>query len=228
MYQLLALAQKHIINSYNIISDHLIAPPFCAHCKKFLKQRAIFCIDCYQLIDPVVSVKLAITKQQHMTVLAAGAYQEPLKTLIIAKSWSDIIASRQLGQLAWELSYFKHIPCDYLVPIPLHWLRKAKRGYNQAEEIAQVLAQYKQCDVAHLIGRSKHTPFQSSLAFDKRLDNVKNVFTLTTHNPEQYYNKHIVLVDDLMTTGATLASAAKVLLPLKPASINTLVVARVV
>ena len=160
--------------------------------------------------------------------MAVAAYDEPLKTLILAKSWSDILACSQLGQLMWEQTYFKHMPCDYLVPIPLHWMRFAKRGYNQAVEIAQYIAQHKKVTVADIIARTHNTPFQSSLAYDKRLENVKHVFSVRADDSEKYYNKHIVLVDDLMTTGSTLVAAAKVLLPLKPASINALVACRVV
>lgn len=221
------ITQK-ISQIYSLGMDHIIAPPFCAYCKKFLSKRMIFCIDCSQMIDPIVSVKIALTKSESMIVMAVSEYKEPLKSLVLAKSWGDIIASKQLAQLIWQNTYFKHMPCDYLVPIPLHWMRYAKRGYNQSQEIAHGLAGYNQSEVANILSRTKNTPFQSSIAYDKRLDNVKKVFALKKIYASMYHNKHIVLVDDLMTTGATLASAAKILLPLKPASISAIVACRVV
>lgn len=227
--ELLKLLKTNLSRFYQLSIDHFIAPPFCAYCKKFLTRRMIFCIDCFDKIQPIVSVQVTITKTQSIAVLAVSGYQEPLKTLILSKAWSDITACDQLAQLIWENSYFKHMPCDYLIPIPLHWMRKAKRGYNQAEEIAQCLADYKNVHVANIISRVKNTPFQSSLSFDKRLDNVKSAFLLRASVDKNIYeNKHLILVDDLMTTGSTLASAAKVLLPLKPASITAVVVSRVV
>lgn len=226
--ELLKQITQKISQLYNAGIDHVIAPPFCAYCKQFLTKRTIFCIECYAMIQPIVSVHVQITKTHRMTVMALSDYQEPLKTLLLAKAWGDIIACKQLGQLIWQMTYFKHMPCDYLVPIPLHWIRFAKRGYNQAEEIAQELAVARTVSVATIVSRTQNTPFQSSLAHDKRLGNVKNAFTLATNDAAKYENKHIVLVDDLMTTGATLAAAAKVLLPLKPASINAIVACRVI
>lgn len=225
--ELLKLFSKKISQLYTTSIDHFIAPPFCAYCKQFLAKRTIFCIECYQLIEPIVSVQIPITKTQNMMVMAVADYQEPLKTLLLAKSWSDITACKQLGQLIWDMTYFKHIPCDFLVPVPLHWMRFAKRGYNQAEEIAHVLAGYRNVPVANIISRVKNTPFQSSLAHDKRTDNVKNSFLLKPIDKDLYHNKHLVIIDDLMTTGSTIASVAKVLLPLKPASITAVVVSRV-
>ncbi len=219
---------KVISRAFNLSMDHVIAPPFCAHCKDFLSTRTIFCTECWQKIDPIVSVQIPITKTQSMTVIAVSDYQEPLKSLILAKSWGDIVACNQLGQLIWQMTYFKHMPCDYLIPIPLHWMRFAKRGYNQAEEIAKVLAEQKNVPVATILKRVKNTPFQSSLAHHKRMGNVKEAFALKNGDHAKYHNKHLVLVDDLMTTGSTLAYSAKLLLPFKPASITAVVVCRVV
>ncbi len=225
--ELLKLISQKVSRAFNLGMDHLIAPPFCAHCKDFLSTRMIFCIECYEKIDPIVSVQIPITKTKSMAVIAVSDYQEPLKSLILAKSWGDIVASNQLGQLIWQMTYFKQMPCDFLIPIPLHWMRYAKRGYNQAEEIARVLAAYKNVPVTTILKRVKHTPFQSSLAHDKRMGNVKEAFALKNSDLTIYQNKHLVLVDDLMTTGSTLVSAAKVLLPLHPQSITAVVVARV-
>lgn len=229
MYQsFLNNCNKKLTQLYHGAIDHVISPPFCAYCKKFLTTRMIFCIECYQLIDPVVSVQITLSKQYTMTVMAVSGYQEPLKTLILAKAWSDIVACNQLAQLIWEMTYFKHLPCDYLIPVPLHWMRFAKRGYNQTQEIAHVLGKYRNISVADILSRIKNTPFQSSLALDKRADNVKHAFALKNVDAALYHNKHLVLVDDLMTTGSTLINAAKALQALKPASINVILACRAI
>ncbi|PKN03382.1 hypothetical protein CVU75_02475, partial [Candidatus Dependentiae bacterium HGW-Dependentiae-1] len=101
------------------------------------------------------------------------------------------------------------------------------RGYNQAHEMARVLACKRGCAVAPILKRARRTPFQSGLPAAKRAENVKNVFTLIAGvDPALFTGKHIVLVDDLMTTGATLREAAKVLRTLNPASITAVVAAR--
>lgn len=226
--KIISVLTNKISAAYHLAMDHIIAPPFCAYCKKFLKNRSIFCISCSEKINQVVSVQIPITASKNMMVMAACEYQEPVKSLIIAKSWGDIIAGQQLGQVIWEQSYFKHVPCDYLIPVPLHWLRQAKRGYNQAQEIATTLAGYKNAQMAPIVTRTRNTAFQSSVSHDQRYSNVKQAFSLKPIDATLYVGKHLVIVDDLMTTGSTLSQVAKVLLPLQPASITAIVACRVV
>ena len=228
MQKIIPFISQKISTAYHFAMDNIIAPPFCAYCKIFLKTRTIFCISCVQKINQVVSVQIPITTSKNMMVMAACEYQEPVKSLVIAKSWSDIIAGQQLGQLIWEYSYFKHVPCDYLIPVPLHWLRHAKRGYNQTDEIAKTLARYKNVPVAPIVVRTRNTAFQSSVSHDQRYTNVKHAFNVNARDATLYAGKHLVIVDDLMTTGSTLAQVAKVLVPLQPASITAIVACRVV
>ena len=97
--ELLKLTIKKVSQLYTTACPgiYFIAPPFYAYCKKFLSKRLIFCVDCYDRIQPVASVQMQITKSQKMTVLAASAYEEPLKTLLLAKSWGDITACNAIG-----------------------------------------------------------------------------------------------------------------------------------
>ena len=127
----------------------------------------------------------------------------------------------------WRMTPISTLPCDYFVPIPLHWRRRMNRGFNQTEEMAKLLASHKSTPVAHLLKRTRHTQFQSAMDLKNRHINVHEAFALTTEQREQFVGKHLILVDDLMTSGATLREAARALLPLKPASITALVGARV-
>lgn len=207
----------------------LIAPPYCMACKKFLSQRDVFCAECVRLIKPVISHDLKVTDALTVKVFAIGPYADPLKQLILSKSWSNSVASRQLGQLMWELTYIKNVPFDLIVPIPLHWKRFAWRGYNQSEEMAHELASKKNVPVVNLLKRTRHTPFQSVGSMEKRVENVKEAFLLKIPKElrADYVGKHILLIDDLLTTGATIRAAAKELNKLKPASITVIVAARV-
>jgi len=163
-----------------------------------------------------------------MTVFALSDYKDPLKKLILAKSWSDSLASYQMGQLLWEMIPIQNLDCDVIVPIPLHWTRYAWRGFNQAHEIARVLSKKKNVPIKYLITRQKQTVYQSAIPSTARIDNVKDAFVLDDVYAKEYEGKHILLVDDLMTTGATLRAAAKVLLKLKPRQITVAVVCRVI
>ncbi len=213
--------------SYNTALN-IIAPPFCAYCKMFLSERNVFCVTCAQKIQPIVSINLQITKTHDVKVFAVAGYSDPLKKLILAKGWSDISASNQLGQLTWDMTNIRHIDFDCIVPIPLHWMRFAKRGYNQAAEIAYVIAQQSGKPVFDILKRIKRTQFQSGLVHAKRADNVKDAFIVRDMKKTTYKSNHILLVDDLMTTGATLKATAKELLKLRPRAVTIVVVCRVV
>ncbi len=204
----------------------IIAPPFCAYCKRFQEDDTVLCQQCAQQIEPVVSHEIEITKTKKMRVLAVGKYQDPLRSLILAKSSSQRIASVQLGKLLWRMSNLPNIPFDCIVPIPLHWTRYAWRGYNQAEEIARVVAHESKKPMLHLLRRTKRTPYLTYHAADARQELMKQVFVLC--NKTDLRGKHLLLIDDVMTTGATLKEAARELWKLRPASITAAVVARTI
>ena len=93
---------------------------------------------------------------------------------------------------------------DAVIPVPLHWRRKHSRGYNQAEIIAKELAKALNAKLyPNALKRVKRTGSQTSLSAEQRLKNVRGVFA-AQKLPENA--RHIVLVDDTFTTGATLAT----------------------
>jgi ComF family protein len=220
IYALVSLLQ-HTIRTFLI-------PSLCAYCKKFLSTTDIFCHDCRYKIFPVVSKKIDVTPSFSMTVFAISDYKDPLKKLILAKSWSDTLASYQMGELMWHYLPLQQLDYDVIVPIPLHWTRYAWRGFNQAHEMAKVLKKRKNVPLRHLLKRVKKTAFQSKLISSLRVENLKEAFVLNDVDIKDYAGKHILLIDDLMTTGSTLRSAAKVLLALKPKKITVAVVCRVI
>jgi ComF family protein len=206
----------------------LFMPSICAYCKKFLSKQAIFCSECTKNIFPIVSKKIDITPTISVTVFALSDYKDPLKKLILAKGWSDTLASYQMGQLLSEMPALQQLDCDVVVPIPLHWTRYAWRGFNQAQEIARVIHKKKKIPMVLALKRVKKTAFQATLVASMRVTNLKEAFELNSINVHDFKDKHILLVDDLMTTGSTIHAAIKKLLVLKPRKITVAVVCRVV
>jgi ComF family protein len=202
----------------------LLAPCQCAYCKKYMAIRDSLCNDCVGLMRSPVSILIQLNQAYTMPVYALSAYEGPIKSLILAKHYGNRTASRQLGQLIADHVYKA---CDYFIPIPLHWRRYARRGFNQAKIIADVLARARGKTVVLALKRNRHTPFQFLMVANKRSRNVEHAFTVTP-DAAICTDKDIVLVDDLMTTGATLTAAGKALLPLKPRSISAIVAARVI
>lgn len=205
----------------------LIAPPMCAYCKEFLQERTVLCVPCKKKIIPLVSVVIPVTKKYHMPVFTVGEYADPLKKLVLSKGWSDYIASCELGHLMYERTPIGQMAFDIIIPIPLHWTRYAWRGYNQAYEIAAVLSERLNIPCHDVLRRVRATPLQSSVAHTERKGNVKHVFQVRKKYKALLKDKRILLVDDLMTTGATLQSASKVVVRSHPESIYAVVASRV-
>lgn len=96
---------------------------------------------------------------------------------------------------------------DCIVPVPLHWLRHLKRGYNQSELIARGIAETMRRPVCTgAVIRHRFTRQQSLQHSGRRLSNVEGAFRCK--RPALLENKHILLVDDVLTTGATLTACA--------------------
>ena len=99
---------------------------------------------------------------------------------------------------------------DALVPVPLTKWRRFKRGYNQAERLARGMAEVTGLPVVNLIKRTKNRTPQSRLSGEARLKNAEGIYRASV--PDEWRGKRLVLVDDVMTTGATLGCCAQAVL----------------
>jgi competence protein ComFC len=97
---------------------------------------------------------------------------------------------------------------DVIVPVPLFWWKKLKRGYNQAALLAEVVGDECRIEVKHSLRRVKNTKTQTKLNEESRKENVSNAFEV---NDGMIKDKIVLLIDDVLTTGATLNECARVL-----------------
>jgi ComF family protein len=210
------------------VIEFLFFPAYCTSCHDLLYERKALCCGCTGIIKPLVSVKLIITQKYQMEVYAVGAYQDSLRQLVLAKSYQDRLACYYMAQLIYEHLMCNQLTADYLVPIPLHWTRYAKRGYNQSDEIAYNLSRMTGIPLLYALNRVKRTPFQMQFDKEGRKSNVEDAFKviLSQEQIELMKYKRLLFVDDVMTTGSTLHAAARELLPLKPLSLKAVVLAR--
>jgi ComF family protein len=114
----------------------------------------------------------------------------------------------QMGESLREAPLFQSV--DYLIPVPLHPKRQHQRGYNQSEVIAQGINRTFQVPLsADVLYRTVATSTQTRKSRQARWENVKQIFALK--NSEKLEGKHVLLLDDVITTGSTLEACGAVL-----------------
>jgi len=116
---------------------------------------------------------------------------------------------------------------DWLLPVPLSPERMSERGYNQSHELARALARRRglRCEPGMLL-RVRHNERQAALKLDARAANVRGVFAADPLRAQQLRGSSVALLDDVMTSGATLFELAHVLLQVGVMSVQAWVVAR--
>jgi ComF family protein len=154
-------------------------------------------------------------------------YRKPLRELILKIKYHGrwTLAEFLADRLTRQSSVQKLLAdADLIVPVPLHPWRQFSRGFNQAQIVSRRLSKHFHRKLAEPIVRLKNTETQTHLhSKEKRFENLRDAFGLL--RPKLVRDKHIVLVDDVITTGATLVSAARTILEAEPASISAIVLA---
>jgi len=151
-----------------------------------------------------------------------GAYEGVLRDLIHLFKYGRVrtLARPLSGLLAQALP--RDEVFDATVPVPLYWIRRLKRGFNQSELLARGLARRTGIPVMKALGRVRPTPTQAGLSNSARRLNVAKAF-----RSRDVREKRILLIDDVMTTGATAAACASALKQAGARRVALLTVARV-
>lgn len=149
-----------------------------------------------------------------LKVLAATQYQYPISTIIHRLKYQSL---KTLSVWAAQFIYTHSAlpPCDLITSVPIHSSRQRQRGFNQAEEIAKELAKLLEKPYLPLLSKQAQTVAQASLSDTlARQKNVVGAFTLSSFaqkHQTSLMNKSVLLLDDVVTTGATMGEAAQVL-----------------
>ena len=113
---------------------------------------------------------------------------------------------------------------DYLVPVPLHSARFREREFNQAEVLTQILTKRSGIPLLACLDRTRYTTTQTRLDRHERMENLRGAFQVR-HTP-LVHGRHLILVDDVLTTGSTVDECARVLRDARAASVRVVTVAR--
>lgn len=232
---------QHVRRWANCVADALL-PRACACCDRPLgaNERG-FCTGCIDLLPGArvprcARCALPLGPGRRCTqcarvpagadqTLALADYAPPLDRLILTLKFSgELAAARPLGEFAAQrLALELNEPPDVVTAVPLASARLAHRGYNQALEIARPIARGLGTPLrARLLHRLRDTTAQSTLDFTARAANLAGAFEADASANGQ----HVLVVDDVMTTGATLGAVALALRAAGARRVSALVAAR--
>ena len=194
------------------------------------EQGDILCPDCWRTL-PRTEQAVLRQNETEMTLAVplerAAAFlfyekEHPVQQLVHTMKYADRPEiGYQLGRQAaiefQQADFFEGI--DLIVPMPLHPRRMRERGYNQAEYIARGISDVTgiPMDTTH-VTRERNTPKQALQTGEERKHNVADAFAV--NHPEQLYHKHILVVDDLITTGETMRSCLKAMKKFRGAKLS--------
>lgn len=201
-----------------------ILPRFCCSCKtKLSVNQDTMCVDCLSKIQRSNSSRLKREFERKF-----------MNNKIISEFYSPFVfeKDKELQHAIHTLKYDKKFPVgiflgkvlaaeikssktnwkfDLIIPIPLHQLKKAERGYNQAYYIAKGVGKIFKVKVSdRSVKRIKYTESQTTMNLNEREENISGAFKVKWNT--QVRGKNILLLDDVITTGATISECGKILL----------------
>jgi len=206
-----------------------IASPMCTLCgRPFATTQGIdhLCADCRQRPFSFDGAR------------AVGVYGNALQLLVPAFKYQGLVQlAAPLGRLMWDaLAQFRDVAdIDCIIPVPLHWHRKRRRGFNQAEllirqwpKLARDSGVDLQADkiVSGALIRYRSTPSQTGLGQKERKRNLRRAFRVKA--VQAVLGSRVLIVDDVFTTGATADACARALKRAGAASVHVLTLARAV
>lgn len=229
----------------------MILPPLCSGCKNPVGAVGTLCPTCWQGLTFIATPHCAccglpfdiLSDSSAMDTMLCDAclaqrpafdraraplvYDEASRALILRFKHGDALhLSRLFAPLLAGAGAALLARADALVPVPLSRRRLWKRRYNQSAELARQLSQQTSIpSLLHMLRRVRATPSQGGLTQAERRKNVKGAFAVA--DPAQIAGKTIVLIDDVMTSGATVNEAAKTLKDAGAARVDVLAIARV-
>ncbi|HET7154335.1 MAG TPA: ComF family protein [Hyphomicrobiaceae bacterium] len=234
--------------TFGLVVD-VALPQLCASCREPVGDAGL-CAPCWAKLsfiappycerlgipftyDPgpgVLSMEAIADPPAYHRARAAVRYDEIARTLVHAFKYGDRLdLAPTMGRWMANAGRALLQDADALVPVPLHWRRQWARRFNQSALLSEIVAQSSGARVSHgALKRVKATPQQVGLSQSARAQNVQGAFRVPPEGKAEVAGRRLVLVDDVLTSGATLDACARALLRAGAAQVDALVFARVV
>lgn len=200
-------------------------PTLCITCgNRLVNQEKFLCLDCWRdlpvnnfhtnpgnKVEQLFWGRTTIENASALFTYKKGSKYQHLIHFIKYKGMKELgfETGKRFGFLLTNSERFNSI--DVITPVPLHPQKQKKRGYNQSEWIAKGISDAMQKPIlVNNLKRNIHTSTQTRKNRFERWENVENIFGIT--KPQEFVGKHVLLIDDVVTTGSTLEACASQLL----------------
>jgi ComF family protein len=247
MSRFAALA-RGLRSTFRLVLDTAL-PPLCPACREPVEDQAL-CASCWSKLsfiarpycerlgipfayDPgpgLLSMQAIADPPAYNRARAAVRYDDVARALVHAFKYGDRLdLAPTLGR--WTASAGRELlaEADTLIPVPLHWRRLWARRFNQSASLAEAVSAASGMPVLHTaLKRVKATAHQVGLSQAERAGNVQGAFRVPPEGKADIAGRRLVLVDDVLTSGATVEACTRALLRAGAANVDVLVFARVV
>ncbi len=184
----------------------LLYPPYCVGCEKLGHH---ICRNCLNQVEPLAFQPNFIASDHAIHWHAIYAYQRPLDSLIKTMKYQEVTAvAETLAQLAYQAFPLSWSP-QICTAVPMHPNKLRLRGFNQAELIVQHLSRMLHIPYRPLLKKTTDTRPQASLS---QVDRLNHYRPATFQVLQPITEQNVLLVDDVITTGATMQACSKTLL----------------
>ncbi len=246
----LAHSLRAALRQVGRIALDVALPPLCPSCREPLGDGVGLCASCWSklsLIEPPYCARLGIpftydpgpgllsmeaiaSPPAYDRARAAVRYDDIARALIHRFKYGDRLdLAPMMGRWMARAGRELLADADALLPVPLHWRRLWARRFNQAAALAGAISQISGVPVLHGgIKRVRATPQQVGLSRPERANNVQGAFRVAAEQKAYIAGRRLVLIDDVLTSGATVDTCARALLRAGAAHVDVLVFARVV
>ena len=201
--------------------ENALMPLRCVFCGvRTCERERYICNGCNEDLGSVESPPPSPPLEFEVTPLA---FEFPLDEAIKAfKFRRRLYYGPALAQILCDACEALPDDIDAVLPVPLHWRRRWFRGFNQAREIGAPVARKLGVPIVREVRKRRATPHQSELKYHQRVRNLRAAFVV--RGALRYH--HVLIVDDVITTGATARELARVLLAAGVAKVSALAIAR--